>query len=605
MHRRRHRPPFHPARSVVPSTTTQPMGPARPSFASLVSLVSFVSVMSLLAGLPRVSRAQSNPVDARQLQLQKQRETALRRTLEPRPQDLKPEPPAADAGPQRLPADESPCHPIRRLRLEGRGAAGFQWLLASADGPEADDPPVGRCLGALGISVVRRRMLNALVARGFVTSRVETGSQDLAAGGELVLTFLPGLLREIRLVPESRAGRRSVAASIPATPGQPLQLRDLEQGLENLQRIPTAEADIVMVGVDGDDPGAGLSDLAVTYRPGPPLRLNLSLDDGGNRATGRRQGAATLSWDNPLGLDDMLYASAGRGLERQAAHGTGSATVNYALPLGYWLFGATASRNRYHQSVAGASQDYVYRGASSNAELRVQRTVWRSAAARGSLGLKTFRRASSNYIDDTEIAVQHLVTSGWELGVAHHQYLGEAVLDASLAWRRGTGAYGALAAPEEPFGEGSSRMRLAVADATLVHPLRLAGQPLRLSSTWHAQWNRTPLTPQDRIAIGSRYTVRGFDGETFLMGERGWFLRTELGGAVAPGQEAYLGLDAGRVGGPSTAMLAGRGLVGGVVGMRGAWGALGYDLFVGRPLHKPQMLQTARVTVGFSASLGF
>ncbi len=38
-----------------------------------------------------------------------------------------------------------------------------------------------------------------------------------------------------------------------------------------------------------------------------------------------------------------------------------------------------------------------------------------------------------------------------------------------------------------------------------------------------------PLITQDRFSIGGRYTVRGFDGETTLIGERGWLLRNDLG----------------------------------------------------------------------------
>ena len=31
------------------------------------------------------------------------------------------------------------------------------------------------------------------------------------------------------------------------------------------------------------------------------------------------------------------------------------------------------------------------------------------------------------------------------------------------------------------------------------------------------------------FSIGGRYTVRGFDGEASLMGERGWLLRNDIG----------------------------------------------------------------------------
>ncbi len=49
--------------------------------------------------------------------------------------------------------------------------------------------------------------------------------------------------------------------------------------------------------------------------------------------------------------------------------------MHYSVPYGYWLLGATASQNRYHQTVQGADQDYVYAGESGNAELKLSRLV--------------------------------------------------------------------------------------------------------------------------------------------------------------------------------------------------------------------------------------
>lgn len=43
--------------------------------------------------------------------------------------------------------------------------------------------------------------------------------------------------------------------------------------------------------------------------------------------------------------------------------------------------------------------------------------------------------------------------AGWEAALAHRAFIGQATLDLSLAYRRGTGAFAALHAFEEAFGE--------------------------------------------------------------------------------------------------------------------------------------------------------
>lgn len=202
--------------------------------------------------------------------------------------------------------------------------------------------------------------------------------------------------------------------------------------------------------------------------------------------------------------------------------------------------------------------------------------------------------------------MQRRATAGWELGLAHREFIGEATLDASLAWRRGTGAFGALRAPEEKFDEGTSRFRIATAELGLNAPFQFGAQKLRYTGLWRAQWNHSPLTQQDQFSIGGRYTVRGFDGESSLMGERGWLLRNDIGWALGEtGGELYAGIDHGQVDGRSTEGLAGRRLTGGVIGLRGAWKGLNYDFFVGAPIRRPEGFRTARTSAGFNLNYSF
>jgi len=535
-------------------------------------------------------------LEQQQLQRQQERDRALRERIAP---DVDALPGAAAPPALELPENESPCFALQEIRITGVHANELPWL-EQASGLDLRRRP---CIGAQGVQVILARMQHALVARGFITSRVMVAPQNLQ-GGVLEIAFLPGVLREVGFGPDS-AGEASILGALPLRPGELLQLRDIEQGLENLQRVPTADADIEIVPSEGPDAVPGQSDLRVRYRSARPWRMNLALDDGGTKSTGRIQGAATLSWDNPLQRNDLAYLSLGRGLRNSGGRGTRNAALHYSVPWDYWLLGLTASTHRYHQTVAGAYEDYRYSGKSSQLDARLSRVIHRSASSRTTASVRAFHRASSSFIDDTEIEVQRRRTSGHEWALAQRSYLGSTVLDANVALRRGTGAFGALRAPEEPWGEGSSRMKLQVVDLALGRPFRLGDQRLRWSTAWHGQWNRTPLTPQDRIAIGGRYTVRGFDGENTLLAERGRYWRNELALALGAGAEAFLALDTGRVSGPSARYLAGRSLTGAALGVRGAGRGFSYELLVGAPVRKPEHFRTAHTHLGFNLAYSF
>ncbi|MFM9993465.1 MAG: POTRA domain-containing protein, partial [Burkholderiaceae bacterium] len=65
-----------------------------------------------------------------------------------------------------------------------------------------------------------------------------------------------------------------------------LNVRDIEQALENLKRIPTADADIKIVPSSHVNAQLGDSDLSVSYQTPAAFRASITLDNSGARVTG-------------------------------------------------------------------------------------------------------------------------------------------------------------------------------------------------------------------------------------------------------------------------------------------------------------------------------
>ncbi len=443
------------------------------------------------------------------------------------------------------------------------------------------------------------RLQNALIARGYTTTRVLAEPQNLQ-GGTLSLTLVPGRIGQILWAADSGL-RGSRWNTVAARTGDLLNLRDIEQTLENFKRIPSAEADIQIK--PGTEPGT--SDLVIAHQQPMPFRLSATADDSGSPRTGKYQGSLTLSYDNWWTLSDLFYVTLLHDLggADPGASGTRGRIVHYSVPFGYWLLALTHSNNSYHQTVAGANQSYLYSGNSRNTEANLSRIVHRDALGKTTLGLKGFQRSSNNAIDDAEVEVQRRVVGGLEWGLNHRRSWRGGSLGVGANYRIGTGAWGSLPAPEEKWGEGTSRMRLWLLDAFVQQSFVLAGQTLTYSGNWRSQYNKTPLTPQDRMVIGGRFTVRGFDGLSVLSAERGWLLRNEVSTSLSPSIQGYIGIDSGHVSGPSAAQLVGQNLTGGVLGLRGQWARVRYEVFAGQPLSKPDRFTTSRSTAGFSLSM--
>jgi hemolysin activation/secretion protein len=557
------------------------------------------SIVMLLASAAVQAQTTGADIAASQEQLQRERERLLRQQQEQTPNVRLPAPKEVDVS-TIFPVEESPCFPISRISLIGEAAERFQFALDSVIGK---DGALGRCLGTEGVNTVIARMQNVLILRGYTTSQIRAAQQDLKTG-ELVLTILPGHVRHIRFA-AGASPRGTAWNALPINEGDILNLRDIEQGLENFKRVPTAQADIEVTPTGAAEQPAD-SDLVIRYQQSFPFRFNVALDDGGSKATGKYQAGATLSYDNWWTLNDLFYASWNRSLGHNGGHGVNSYTVHYSVPAGYWMLGGTLSGSRYHQQVAGANNSIIYSGQSENAELKLSRLIYRDDVRKTTLSLKGLLRNSRNFIDDTEVGPQRHQTSAWEIGMNHREFIGNATVDANLAYRRALDKQGREPESTADLPQLATRYSLFVADATINAPFQIADQRLRYNGSVRAQWNGGVVPSQDQFAIGGRYTVRGFDGELILQAERGWLVRNELALALGQSnQELYAGIDAGQVSGPSAQYLIGERLAGAVIGLRGAFWKVNYDAFIATPLNRPEGFRTAAVTGGFSINLAF
>lgn len=585
--------------------------------------IRFLSWCCLSAGMmaPAALLAAPNPAEIRMQQdiQQRQREEQLRQTMQPETDVRLNGGRFNESVSQSIgDADDQPCFAINEVILEGEHHARFQFALKRAlreTGFQA-----GKCLNAGDINHIMTVAQNILIGRGYTTTRILAAPQDLNSG-KLVLTVLAGYLKNIEVdmsqANQTHAGRIAAFQNeFPTRSDGILNLRDLEQGLENLKRIPTAEADIQIVPVDGVP---NQSTVLVKWQQRlMPYRLSVGIDDSGTKATGKYQGNVTFSADNPLGLSDLFYVNYGRSIGNvpDAADSSGSlkkgGTHNYALhysvPFGKWTWAFNHSGYRYHQAVAGLSAAYDYNGKSYNTDLGFNRLIYRDAKRKTHVGAKLWTRETQSYIDDAEITVQRRRTAGWLAELSHKEYIGNSTAQFKIAYKRGTGMSDALRAPEELFGEGTSRMKIWTANADVNIPFQIGKQSFAYDTTIQAQWNKTPLTPQDKIAIGGRYTVRGFDGEMSLAAERGWYWRNDLSWRFKQEHQLYVGADVGHVSGQSAKWLLGQTLTSATIGVRGQMkvgGNLHYDLFASRAVKKPEYFQTKKWVTGFQVGYSF
>ncbi|VVE34607.1 HlyB-like activation/secretion signal peptide protein [Pandoraea eparura] len=504
---------------------------------------------------------------------------------------------------------ESPCVVLRSVTLSGLDGAPLPAPFASVEAVLA--PFVGQCAGTNGVARVAAVATEAILAEGWITTRLIVPEQDMA-DGHLTLQVIPGRVSAIRFADPDVWG--TWRSAVPLRDGDLLSLSALEQGLEQLKRPPSQDADIRI------EPGAspGASEVLIDIQRQRPWRLLASIDNGGTRDTGRLQGQLAIGLDNPLGLNDLLDVAVQHDLSTgDDRFGTRGASVSYSVPWGYHTVSIFGSTRAYFQRIAGANESFVSSGRNQTVELRLERVVHRDSSGKTALDARLGRRFGKSFIEDFEISQQYRNNTYLQIGATHRQYLGTAQADLALNYRQGVPWFGAQEDLRDPVTRQPTkqtyRYRMLTLDVQWSVPLPVGRLPIQYVGTLHGQTTADALWAVDQIAIGGRYSVRGFTGDQTLSAERGFFLRNELHVPIAASAHAvYAGVDYGRVFGPSARYLPGTRLAGAVIGLRGQvgtyggpWGNASYDVFLAKPLLHPARFPVNAAVAGVSIALRY
>ncbi|RPE14686.1 ShlB/FhaC/HecB family hemolysin secretion/activation protein [Burkholderia pseudomallei] len=546
--------------------------------------------------------------DPAQLIIDQQREQARQRQLEQPPASITIAPTSETTLeiPPGTPVDAivetGPTFPVQRIVLE------------SADGKPFEPPGgvsrakldavaalfAGHDLGSHRINVLLKRLTDVFVESGFVTTRALLGPQNLASG-TLKVTIQVGRIADFLVngkpIHRLKAGEASAGGgwltdagyenAFPTSPGEPLRLSDVDQGVAQINRLRRNQATVQIL--PGQSPGESLVDI--TSKPGDRLYYSLGVDNYGSSATGVTRYRAGVEADNLLGLQESLSLNFLDSLDSNALVGS------FAIPFGRHTFSYTVSDSEYQQLIGTTALEY---GRTLSHIFGWNYLVSRSVSDITSLDAtlswrRTDREVNGIDLDPQRVAVFRL-GGNWlhkfVMNDAQGNFTVSAGVSQGLPW---------LGANHDGQGitrdDAHSQFTKLDATAAFTLPLpKLGSAMLAYRGTLSGQFTNVALFGSEQLYLGGMDTIRGFrSGE--IAGDRGFYSRNELAWVNAPAWkdgriEPYLFLDAGKAN-----LIASAGfptLAGAGAGLRAQWQwhkqMLSGELLVGRALTQPAAL---------------
>lgn len=185
-----------------------------------------------------------------------------------------------------------------------------------------------RTVTVADITNIRNSLQRKLLDRGFVTSQVYIPEQNVNSG-TLQFMVLPGRVEDIRYSDSSAHGPWHTA--FPVRPGDILNIRDVEQGLEQMKRVSSQS--VTMKLLPGTAVGTSIIELSIKQEK--PVHGSISIDNSGLESTGVYQGSFTASLDQVFRANDTLTMSLSGDLSGAGSiKGTRAASLNYVIPHG-------------------------------------------------------------------------------------------------------------------------------------------------------------------------------------------------------------------------------------------------------------------------------
>lgn len=466
----------------------------------LAGITLLVSGAALAAPL---SPADRNTIQQQQQQLldenQRQREELERRAIVPRP-----------VTPDDASTPQGPCFVIRRIELSGAT------LLSPSAKNRLTAPWINQCLDMARLTRLTDAVSDWYISRGYITSRAFLTEQDLS-GGVLHLAVLEGKLQHIRLegVPD-----RTLNMTFPGLEGKILNLRDIEQGMEQLNRVRQRPVEIEIL--PGDRQGYSVVNLTAT--PEFPLSGSVSFDNSGQKSTGTGQLNGALYGNNLLGLADKWFISGGRSSDFSNSKDAQNFAAGVSVPYGYGLLDYSYSWSNYLSTID--NNGYLWRstGDTETHRLTGSWVLFRNGDIKTGVSAGITHRINRNYLDDVLLATSSRKLSSVSLGINHTQKIASGVATLNPTFTQGVPWLGAEDDNDKQGDVPKAEFRKWSLNGSFQRPV--ADKLWWLTSVYF-QWSPDRLYGSERLTLGGETSVRGFK-EQYISGDNGGYWRNEL-----------------------------------------------------------------------------
>ena len=383
---------------------------------------------------------------------------------------------------------------------------------------------VGKRGGKNVINFVKE-LENLYLEKGYITTRVKIDIENSNfKAGKIQCIVIEGYIENIVMNGESNNSK--IFASFPTKEKEVLNIKDLDQGIDNLNSISANNAKLDILA--GENLGGSIIDIK--NETSKKISAAVNYNNLGQKSTGEERIKLALTIEDFLGINDSFTGSYQRKLGRNKKYNDNeNFSFYYRIPFKYWEFSIIKDQSEYKNTITGLGQSYKSTGISKNMNYSLRRIIHRNEVGKTTLGLTLTNKETKNYIDDEKLILSSRKLSVLKLDIGHQRRLFNGMFFGEIAYYEGLKRFGAERDDWEYKDSTSPKAQFQkyTMDINWYKPFKINNQNFSYRFSFSGQYSDDILYSSEKMSIGDDTTVRGFK-ENSIMGDKGIYIRNEL-----------------------------------------------------------------------------
>jgi len=360
--------------------------------------------------------------------------------------------------------------------------------------------------------------------RGNITTRAYLKNQNIA-NGQVDIYILNGRIENI-IDAKTRHPNARIKTAFAFQKGNTLNLRGLETSLEMMNRVSSSSDSFKIK--PGTKPG--MSIIEVTSHNTSHYHLKLGLGGRKNLNDKNLYMTGEFILDNPFNINDIIKFNYNGSKVQKAYQSNNGTEANYSFPIASYLIEVVATDFSYRQGVNGINDIYLSSGNTQGLRVRLNKILLRNQKNKLSAALSISHKNTKNYFSNQVIEVSSYRTTLAQADLTHAYVQNWGQLTTTYSYYQGVNWFGArtdgyISAETGTLAQAKLQFKKHSLDSNLLY--YFSDRSYQFVANAHLQYTSDLLYDNDKLTVGSDYTVRGYSSFN-LYGNNAWYVKNDV-----------------------------------------------------------------------------